>query len=127
VALGSVDERDFAAWRSRDGVHWRLTQHEPATPSDSFPSFSVIVRRGSALVSAGSSNQHPAVWVSRDDGNSWSRVHGTALDGNGYIADATVVGSVIALVGQSGNGIPSTTPTAWTMRDLVHVRPSRPA
>src|SRR5207244_7947441 len=27
AAVGSIAEREFAAWQATDGVHWRLTQH----------------------------------------------------------------------------------------------------
>jgi hypothetical protein len=121
AALGSFDQRNFAAWRSRDGVHWRLTRRLASTPSNSFSSVSSIVRRGTALVASGSSGQHAAAWVSPDVGSSWRRVRAKALEVNGAVIASTVVGSVVVLVGARGTG--QTSP-AWIMRDLTHVDPA---
>jgi hypothetical protein len=119
AALGSVDQRDFAAWHSVDGVHWKLAQHETATPVDSFPRVQVIVRRGGDLLAAGSSLDQPAVWVSHDLGRSWSRSRVSALDAPGMINGALVVHGNVVLVGQHGTNIAK--PAAWITSDLVHI------
>lgn len=119
AALGSIDERDFAGWRSVDGVHWKLGQHNPATRADSFPRVHVIVQRGRDLLAAGSSLDQPAVWVSRDFGSSWSRSRASALDASGVIDDALVVRGSVVLVGHHGSNLAK--PAAWSTRDLVHV------
>jgi hypothetical protein len=113
AAVGSIAEREFAAWRTTDGVHWRLTQHA-STAAGAFPSASVIVRRDADLVAAGSVDSAPAVWVSHDHGGSWSRVRSPAFGPSGYLADAAVVGDDVALVGARGESQPRS--AAWVLR-----------
>jgi hypothetical protein len=118
AALGGFEQGGFAVWTSLDGTTWHLQQYAPVVNGGYI---SAIVRRDGDLVATGSAEEHPAVWVSRDDGTSWTPLASTAFEPKGAIAGAAVVGDAFAFVGQVGTGNPTPQPAAWWTTDLVAV------
>jgi hypothetical protein len=82
AALGEFEQGGFAAWTSLDGTTWHLQQYAPVVNGGYI---SAIVRRGGELVATGSAAKHPAVWVSRDDGTSWTQLASAAFEPKGAV------------------------------------------
>jgi hypothetical protein len=116
AALGQINGRDFAAWTSRDGVHWGLTQYRTGVT----PYVGVIVKRGTELVGVGGMSSEPAVWISHDQGVTWTRVNSRAFEPDSGISGATVVRGTVVMVGSVRDGRTAAA-AAWVMRDDAHI------
>lgn len=106
VAVGSA-EGNAAVWTSPDGIAWTRIPHDESLFGDSY--MTSVTTAGPGVVAVGQTGletrmgQSPdaAVWTSVD-GISWTRVpHDESVFGGRYMAEVTVTGSGLVVVGSS--------------------------
>jgi hypothetical protein len=106
VAVGSADG-DAAVWTSPDGTTWTRIPHDESTFGDSF--MTSVTTAGPGVVAVGQTGLETRVGQSPDagvwtsvDGISWARVpHDESVFGGRYMAEVTVAGSGLVVVGSS--------------------------
>jgi hypothetical protein len=106
VAVGR-SEGNAAVWTSPDGITWSRIPHDESAFGDSY--MTSVTAAGPGVVAVGQTGletgvgQSPdaAVWTSVDGAN-WTRVpHDESVFGGRYMAEVTVAGSGLVVVGSS--------------------------
>jgi hypothetical protein len=124
IAVGHVAEvsgglDDAAVWRSVDGARWRVTG--AASLADVGDQRMIAVTEfDDGLVAAGWDGSDAAVWVSTDEGETWTPSTSPAFGGDGrqLIRDLVPDGSQLIAVGASGTP-GSQDAAAWISDDGV--------
>jgi tRNA A-37 threonylcarbamoyl transferase component Bud32 len=100
--VGALD--DAAVWRSTNGEKWNVIGEGSLAGDDDDERMIAVTEFDGALVAAGWDGSDAAVWISRDDGDTWTSSGSSALGGAGnqLIRDLVPVDSQLYAVGVSG-------------------------